>query len=76
MLDKVLFIIALILSVIGVGGFIWRLFFSPSRSRGEGNSPDITNLELYRLLSSDMKWIIAFQTGILAGLLIMILSRL
>jgi nitrogen fixation-related uncharacterized protein len=75
--DKILFIVSIILLAIGVGGFIWRLFFGPFKPRDEKNpSSDITNLELYQLLSNDTKWIIAFQTGILAGLLIMILSKL
>lgn len=73
MLAKALFIISVILLVGSVAGFLWRLFFSPFKSRG---SDDLTNLELYRLLSSDIKRIIAFQTGILAGLLLMILSKL
>ena len=76
-----LFIFGIFLIAIGVGGFIWRLFFA-SRKPKEGKDPppgDITNLELYRLLSRDIneiKWTISFQTAILVGLLIAILVSL
>jgi len=52
---KPLFIFGIILLIVGIGGFIWRLFFVKPKDRGDPASGDITNLELHRLLSSDIR---------------------